>query len=213
MSQFRKVVYSRDVPPGDYVLGADIGGTNSNFGFFQVINSTRILRVSWHCKSQEITDFTQLMITLLEQVRQAYGIRIAYACFGAAGVVTPEQDFCKPTNLAITISSSALLRQTGLKCAPIVNDFAVIGYGLSSVAPEDLVLVHDGVEYTKGNKAVLGAGTGLGKSILWWSDERSRYMPVASEGGHADCAVQSNLELEIIEFKIALNGTVSMTPL
>ena len=46
----------------------------------------------------------------------------------------------------------------------------------------------------------MGAGTGLGKSILRWIDERDRYIPVASEGGHADCAVQTRLELDFIDF-------------
>ncbi len=200
MYEFKKVTYTPEIPHGIYILGADIGGTNSNFGFFQVVDSTRILRFSWHYKSQKIKIFTELVRDMFAQVKQHYDITIEYACFAAAGVVTPEQDFCKPTNLSITLSSTDLIEHTSLKCAPIVNDFAVIGYGLSYVAPKDMILVHSGTEYAKGNKAILGAGTGLGKSILRWIDEHDRYIPVTSEGGHADCAVQTQIELDFIDF-------------
>jgi len=201
MYQFKQVEYVSTIESNaQYILGADIGGTNSNFGFFRMHHDKRMLCFSWHYKSQKITDFTHLIKNLLDQVHQKYGIVIKYACFAAAGVVIPEQDFCKPTNLSITIDSADLIANTTLVCAPILNDFAVIGYGIDLIAPKDLLQVHAGTEYPQGNKAILGAGTGLGKSILRWLDAEKRYVPVASEGGHADCALQTHQELAVIDF-------------
>lgn len=199
--QFRKVIYRESISSdGTYVLGADIGGTNANFGFFHVKDNEPELAFSWHFKSQEITDFTDLVVHLLNQVQVAYSVTVERACFAAAGVVLPEQDFCKPTNLKITISSEDLMRNSALVYAPIVNDFAVIGYGIDRIAPANLVNVYAGKEYAHANKAILGAGTGLGKSILRWVKECNRYVPVASEGGHADCALQNNQELELAQY-------------
>ena len=107
MYQFKQVEYISAIKFDImYILVAEIGGTNSNFGFFKIQNDKPELHFSWHYKSQEITDFTQLIKNLLDQVHQKYGITIKYACFAAAGVVTPEQDFCKPTYLLITASRS-----------------------------------------------------------------------------------------------------------
>lgn len=199
--QFRQVTYVSSIPSdGTYIMGADIGGTNSNFGFFRLEGGRSKLYASWHYKSQSIEDFTDVIVHLLDQVHQSYGITIRYACFGAAGVVTPEQDFCKPTNLDIIIESAKLIEHTSLVCAPIINDFAVIGYGIPLVATKDIHVVQSGTTWKHGNQAILGAGTGLGKSILRWSESNNRYIPVSSEGGHADCSVQSQKELEIINF-------------
>ena len=110
------------------------------------------------------------------------------------------KEYCKPSNLKITIDAKDIIKHTALECVFIVNDFEVVGYGVSRIAKKDLVTVQVGTEFKYGNKAILGAGTGLGKSILRWVESKQRYLPVASEGGHADFVAQNGLELELINF-------------
>ncbi|HXW85866.1 MAG TPA: glucokinase, partial [Candidatus Bathyarchaeia archaeon] len=64
----------------------------------------------------------------------------------------------------------------------------------------DLVLVNAGTAREKANKAIVGAGTGLGKTILIWHTELDRYIPSASEGGHGDFSPQNQQELDFIEY-------------
>jgi glucokinase len=199
--EFREQQYVDTIPTNiPYILVGDIGGTNSNFGFFTVTSEKVLLVFSRHAKSHEITDFTAVIKELLDRVKSQYSITIQSACFAAAGVVSPDRDRCKPTNAVFTIDIQDIIAHTNLKCGFIVNDFEVIGYGLDLIKPTDLVQINKGIEWPQGHKAVLGAGTGLGKCMLFWDEERKRYRPQASEGGHADFAPQKQLEFEFTAF-------------
>ena len=50
----------------------------------------------------------------------------------------------------------------------------------------------------RGNIAVIAAGTGLGEAILFWDGQK--YQPIASEGGHADFAPQTDVEVELYRY-------------
>lgn len=201
MLPFKEVKYVDEMPKNCMcVMGADIGGTNSNFGIFQSTNGNLVLILSLHFKSQDVTSFTDLIKDILDYLKQKYGITIKHAGFAAAGVVSEDHNYAKPTNLDVAIDAKEILQKTGLKCAFIINDFEIIGHGFNRIAKKDLVLVNEGKPPKRANKAIVGAGTGLGKCILTWNEERGRYMPLASEGGHADFAAQDQLEIDLIKF-------------
>jgi glucokinase len=61
-------------------------------------------------------------------------------------------------------------------------------------------MVQRGILRPRAHQASIGAGTGLGKVALLWNSYFKRYLPFASEGGHADCAAQSPFEMELFEF-------------
>lgn len=191
--------YVADIPRGvRAVLGADIGGTNSNFGIF--VPDRKEMLFSLHAKSQEVNSFSDLIKQVLAHCKKEYDLSIHNACFAAAGVVSSDRTYCKPTNLDLIIDTNDVIEHTELKCIFLVNDFTVIGYGMNFVRPEDVVQVKGGKQYPKEHKAILGAGTGLGKCILWWNTSIDRYVPLASEGGHADFAAQTEQELSMIHY-------------
>lgn len=201
MLELREVVYVGAVPTGiECILGADIGGTNSNFGFFRRVNGRLELLFSVHAKSQLVTDFTALVKQVLAYAQTKYKIEVKYSAFAAAGVVSETQDYAKPTNLPIAIDSKEILKKTTLHCAFIVNDFEVIGYGLDSIDSKNLVMVNAGVPRAHANRAIVGAGTGLGKCIMIWDRQLGRHIPSASEGGHADFAPYNLLELDLVNY-------------
>ncbi len=201
MLPFKEVLYVDLVPKNiECIFAADIGGTNSNFGFFRRTDGGLELLFSLHIKSQKIVDFIQVIRDVLAYVKATYNIDIKQSGFAAAGVVSETQDYCKPTNLDFAIDAKEILRETGLICSFVVNDFEIIGYGLDKIDPKDLVLVNKGIPRARANKAILGAGTGLGKCILDWNKYAGHYIPIASEGGHADCAPQNQLELDLVRY-------------
>src|SRR5438128_11819397 len=51
---------------------------------------------------------------------------------------------------------------------------------------------------------MIAAGTGLGEAILYW--DGLRYHPMASEGGHADFAPQSDEEIALLKYLRAQIG-------
>lgn len=201
MYTLREVIYVDQVPRGGHcLLAVDIGGTNSNFGFFIVKNKVFRLIFSLHAKSQEVANFTDLVKQVLDHAQHFYHINIIHSCFAGAGVVSAMRDYCKPTNLSFAIDAKEILAKTSLRCAVIANDFEVIGHGISVIDPVSLVLVHEGSTQSYAHRAIIGAGTGLGKCSLVWDQHLGRYAPLPSEGGHADCAVQHELEYELLHF-------------
>lgn len=199
MYSFEEHIYVNEVPRNQLVvLGADIGGTNSNFGIFTADGDTLLL--SLHAKSQLVTNFTDLVSDVIAYCQQTYALRITHACFAAAGVVSADRMYCKPTNLPLALDVHDIIQRTPLECGFLVNDFAVIGYGLSRIDQKNLVQVKSGDPMAKEMRIIVGAGTGLGKSILWWNNQVNRYVPVESEGGHADFAAQSEEEFKLVRF-------------
>jgi glucokinase len=52
--------------------------------------------------------------------------------------------------------------------------------------------------------AVIAAGTGLGEAMLYWDGQH--HHPLASEGGHADFAPQTDQEIELLKYLRAKCG-------
>lgn len=201
MLPIREVNYVATVPSGiTAFLVGDIGGTNCNFGIFSLAQGQEQLLLSLHFKSQQITDFAAAIQQALDLCANKYKISIKVACLAAAGIVSPERDSVKPTNLNITIEAKDIIKKTSLQRVFLTNDFEIIGYGIARLKPDSIVQVKSGKSSPKMNQVVLGAGTGLGKSILLWEPTLNAYAPVASEGGHADFPAQSALEYELVAY-------------
>jgi glucokinase len=202
MLPLKEVIYQKPlVQPDKLVLAGDIGGTNSNFGFCQVMPDNQIkLLFSLHIKSREIQDFSAAVAQLLDYVQSTHALIVKKACFGAAGVTTDIRTFCKPTNLDFILDSEKICQEADLDYAVIINDFEAIGYGLEKIDPQSLTIINAGNPLPYANKAIIGAGTGLGKGILGWDHENKLYVPIPSEGGHADFPAQSSFDTQLIEY-------------
>jgi glucokinase len=69
-------------------------------------------------------------------------------------------------------------------------------------------VLQEGVADPDGNAAVIAAGTGLGEALLHNLD--GRFIPAASEGGHADFAARTARELELAAELIRAYGRVEV---
>jgi glucokinase len=195
-----------------YVLGADIGGTNANLAIAGVKNSKPILLFSLNFESKRITSFIKTVEEILMYAKSNYNISTDLACIGAAGIVSPSNDFARLTNVQWNISSKELTNETPLESVYIINDFEAIGFGINLLDynnKEDIIQVRTGkgkIESSMSTKAIIGAGTGLGKCILTYDRHFNAYIPIPSEGGHADFPVQTDFEKEIVDFIKKLRG-------
>ena len=201
MVPLKEVTYVDKIPhSGFLVLAADIGGTNSNFGVCNIEHGDITLVLSVHTKSKEITDFPAVVDEVLQFFKTNHGIEIKNACFAAAGVVSPARDYSKPTNLDFVVDAKHILEATPLDSAVIINDFEAVGYGIDRIAKKDLIAVNEGDRREQASRAIIGAGTGLGKGILGWNYSINGYLPIPSEGGHADFPVYDEKELALINY-------------
>ena len=65
---------------------------------------------------------------------------------------------------------------------------------------KDLHVIKAKKARSKSTKAVIGAGTGLGKSILAFDENIKAHIPLASEGGHSEFPVQDKFEIGLTKF-------------
>jgi len=190
-----------------YVLGVDIGGTHTNCGIAGILENTPQVLVSLHFKSQHLPSLLPALQTTLGYAKNTLSIDIATGCFASAGVVSPDKMSAELTNVSWDIALADILGNTSLRTATIINDFQAIGYGINLLNPSnenDLLQIKKGTteDLKKGSytKAIIGAGTGLGKSILVYNATLRSYLPLPSEGGHGNFPIISEDELQLAQY-------------
>ena len=117
------------------------------------------------------------------------------ACFGVAGPVI--EDHSHTTNLPWIIDGAALAGKFDIPRVRLLNDLEAMAHGILLLRPDELVTLNAGTPpMHKEAIALIAAGTGLGESILFW--DGTKYRPMPSEGGHADFAPNSDIEIELL---------------
>ena len=132
--------------------------------------------------------------------------KIVAACFAIAGPV--DRNTSHLTNLNWTLSGERLQTELGIARVELINDFAAIGYGVSTLPLDDLHTLQPGTRVKGGPIAVLGAGTGLGETYLTWQGDRYQVHP--SEGGHTNFAPRTPLQQELLNYLAQRHGRVSV---
>ncbi len=146
-------------------------------------------------------NFSELVYEFLINARLA-GFKANIACFAVAGPVEYGEGYqkVKMTNTMLVIDTRELKKSTPLGTILLINDFEAISYAINVLSKKDLITLNKGRRVRKGICAVLGAGTGLGKNILYYQKDVQGYLPIPSEGGHADLPVLNEAELKLIKF-------------
>jgi glucokinase len=81
----------------------------------------------------------------------------------------------------------------------LLNDLEATAHGLLVLRPDETFTLNAGTPAADRRAlALIAAGTGLGESILFW--DGMRYRPMPSEGGHADFAPTSEIEIELLRY-------------
>ena len=201
---FKEIVHvKKEYDPTRLLLVGDVGGTHCNFAIAEVAQRRVKLIISLHFLSNEITRFSDVVCWILKYVQEKYDIKVDKACFAGAGPVGLEPDVIRMTNLLWTIDVKNLKKYSSLKDIKIINDFEAIGYGIDVIDQKDIICIHEGECVKKKkhfNKAIIGAGTGLGKGVLVWNEQRTHYIPVSSEGGHVDFPAYNQEEFLLLKY-------------
>ena len=90
----------------------------------------------------------------------------------------------------------------------MLNDLEALAYGVTVLESDELTMLQRGVPHPNGNAAVIAAGTGLGEALLL--NVNGRFVPGASEGGHADFAARTPREMELLRELTRIYGRVSV---
>lgn len=173
------------------ILAGDVGGTKSNLALIDLKDGRPTITRFASFVSREFSGLDAVAAAFLNGNRE-----ITSACFGVPGPVV--EGTVRITNLPWLLNVITLQAELKLKTVYLINDLEAAAYGLSLLAPEDLLVLNAGTPRPAANAALLAAGTGLGESLLYWNGQRR--VPVATEGGHTDFAPNGDLQFELLRY-------------
>lgn len=175
------------------LLAGDVGGTKTLLGLFAP-GSDRPSAI-------DVGEFTTLdysgLEPMIESFLQSRGVEskhIEAASFGVAGAVTDQ--VARLTNVPWCVDAAAIGEQLRFQRTHVLNDLEAMAYGVTVLGAEEVMMLQHGVPHPSGNAAVIAAGTGLGEAHLF--NVNGRFVPGASEGGHADFAARTPREIELL---------------
>ncbi len=168
----------------NYYLIGDIGGTKTELA---LVSDGLVFGKTERFKSQ---DYDSLEVIIKEFLGNE---KIERACFGVAGPV--NKGICHTTNLPWIVDANKIGRDLEIKEVFVLNDLLAGTYAIPTLSDYDLYTINKGEVDEKGNKVVISPGTGLGQALLIY--DRSKFISVASEGGHADFAPRNKREVDL----------------
>jgi glucokinase len=183
------------------ILAGDIGGTSTRLAYFDTACGTLETVVEKCFPSRESGSLEEIVGRFAAE----QGLVAERACFGIAGPVRNGQ--VKTTNLPWNVEAAVLSRILGLPTVRLINDLEANAFGIDLLEPHDLTVLNQGVADPTGTIALISAGTGLGEGLAYW--DGIAYRPLSSEGGHADFAPRTQLEIELLLYLSAEHGRVS----
>jgi glucokinase len=183
------------------ILAGDIGGTHSRLAFFDVSSGAFRLVSASVFPSRDYRGLDEIVAQFLK----ASHLHPDAACFGIAGPVRNGR--VEASNLPWIVESKQLASEFNLDRTVLINDLEASAWGIATLEAKDLVPLSPGKAKAGENQGVIAAGTGLGEAGMYW--DGSDYRILACEGGHADFAPRTELEMELLRYLTARYGHVS----
>lgn len=184
----------------DPILACDVGGTKTNLALLEPGDGPFEVRRFETYRSRDYDSLYAVIDAFLGDGPP----QLSAAGFGVAGPVIGGK--VRTTNLPWLIEGDRLAERLDLPRVALLNDVAAIAWSVDRLRPEDVLTLRQG-ELDEGNRAVVAAGTGLGLSALVRSEDLS--LALHSEGGHADYAPRTEVEVAFFEHQRARYGHVS----
>jgi glucokinase len=175
------------------ILAGDVGGTKTLLGLFEpdpvrprpiVVRSFRTLDF----------DTLEAMIAAFLAGAAIDAATIGATCIGAAGPVIDNA--AELTAVPWRVDGARIRGATGTARVVVLNDLQAMAHAVPRLQESELHVLQRGTPIAGGNMALIAAGTGLGEALLHCVD--GRYVPAASEGGHADFAARTEREIAVV---------------
>ena len=185
-----------------FVLAGDIGGTKTNLGLFLKGKERPVPKVIETFSSQNAPDLEHI----IQQFFEIHPVPVTHACFGVAGPVVNGKS--KTTNLPWNISEDRIKKQFNFHHVKLINDLTATAMAIPLLNKDEFFPLNQAGSIKDQNLALIAPGTGLGKAMLIY--QNGRYLPVPSEGGHADFAPNNEAEIQLWRYLHQHYGHVSM---
>lgn len=192
------------------LLVGDIGGTNARLIMYETPDDISALRDSrsipthtvvsqMYYKSNDFKSFSQVLCSFMALPGNS-NIEVHSCCFAVAGPVT-ENHINFTNREGWIVDGKSIQRDFTIDKVQLINDFVANGYGLLSLAEQELVTLQEGKPGPAATQpiALLGAGTGLGECFLT-PNKHGDLSAYPTEGGHVEFAPRTALELELMAY-------------
>ncbi len=177
-------------------LIGDIGGTKV---LLALVDEAGKFHQSCRFTSAEFAHFEELLAQYLSGITAP----VEGGCLAVAGPVAEDGRAAKVTNLPWRIDCAELEKRFHLGRLSLINDFAAVALGVTTLTEAECLTLQSGVPLPDGVKLVLGPGTGLGMAII----ANGRILP--SEGGHVGFSPQDEVQQRIAAALLAEHGRVT----
>jgi len=185
-------------------LIADIGGTNARFALVstdgQTIYGERVLACAQY---DGLVSAARTYLADIGPDQAPSQAAIALAC-----PILGDQ-VCLTNLPSWNFSVRAVVESLGLDRLQVVNDFEAVALAVPHLRPQDHFILNTGTPDPTAPIAVLGPGTGLGVAALLPGGAGGRPVALATEGGHATLAADTDTEAEILARIRRRHGHVS----
>lgn len=172
------------------LLAGDIGGTKSRLAMFAEGGSPGTPVAEEVLPSDRFSGVASVIGEFLKRTALAAD----RVCLAIAGPVVHGR--AAVTNLPWIADAGAIRLAFGFKSVRLLNDLAATARAVPLLEAAQLLTLNPGEPVADGAIAVIAPGTGLGEAFLTWDGRR--YREHGSEGGHADFAPTSQLELDFL---------------
>ncbi len=189
------------------ILAGDVGGTKTNLGLFERAGDGLRLVRSDKFHSPDFPGLSAVIHAFLgagPAGSQPVG-SIEAACFGIPGPVSDNR--ASTPNLAWVVDGPAISADIRVERLALINDLVATAEGIPLLKPGEVAVLHEGSPEPLGNRVLIAAGTGLGMSQLPRIGDR--WVPVPSEGGHADYPPRTEDEIDLLRYLREHFGRVS----
>jgi glucokinase len=182
------------------VLAGDIGGTKTHLALYSFEDSSFELMHEKTYRSKIHKNFSEMVLDFVGGQDLPDCISV-----GVAGPVIANQ--VKITNLDWSVNGAQCASRTGVKHVFLINDLVANIYGIPTLSKDDFITFHEGTTDMSGNAAMISPGTGLGEAGLFWDGHY--FHPFATEGGHADYAPETEIDIALLQYLQKIHGHVS----
>ena len=183
------------------LLAGDIGGTKTLLSLYRLGEAGRLEQlVEQRYSSAEWPDLAPMVSQFLADASErGCSEPPASACLAVAGPVQGSR--AQLTNLPWHLEEQQLASATGIPRVELVNDFAVLIYGLPHLEAHQQAPIRAGQAQAGEPVLVVGAGTGLG--VAYGIPTANGLQALASEGGHGEFAATTAREWALRQWLLA----------
>ena len=185
------------------LLAADVGGTKSLVGLFRQGADRPEQRVIREYTTLDFDSLDEILTAFLDETGTS---SVDGVCVGVAGPVSGL--VARLTNVPWLADASPMAERFPGRPVLLLNDLEAMAYSVAVLEPDELCVLQEGVPVPSGNAALIAAGTGLGEALL--HNVGGRFVPSASEGGHADFSARTPRELALVQELTRTHGRVDV---